>query len=200
MIIPPMASPDGIVRKKINFGCYIGMFHYGWENTDVLDLTNFAKSNGYRFSCVDTAKPLVKYGTNSTDLIFSSHMLEHLTREDGFKWLKECFRILKPGGIIRIAVPDTDLIARSMINRDTEWFKHFSPGAEACNTSIERAIEVILPQHLWFYNCENLETTLGAAGFSDIHKETPFTSSNRQLEGETIVSHPSISLVMEATK
>ena len=40
------------------------------------------------------------------DYIYSSHFLEHLFRQDGKKLLEESFRALKPGGTIRIVVPD----------------------------------------------------------------------------------------------
>jgi len=42
----------------------------------------------------------------SVDLIYSSHMLEHLEKEDAIKFLKEARRILKSRGVIRIAVPN----------------------------------------------------------------------------------------------
>lgn len=45
---------------------------------------------------------------NSGDVILLSHVLEHLTRVQGRAMLAECRRILKPGGIIHIAVPDMD--------------------------------------------------------------------------------------------
>lgn len=43
---------------------------------------------------------------NSIDYIYSSHSLEHLYLEQAKKLLKECYRILKPKGIIRIVIPD----------------------------------------------------------------------------------------------
>jgi SAM-dependent methyltransferase len=45
---------------------------------------------------------------NSADVIYCSHFLEHLNKEDGHHFLAECFRALKKGGLLRIAVPDLD--------------------------------------------------------------------------------------------
>tara|TARA_Y100001958_G_scaffold141725_1_gene117352 strand:- start:419 stop:1099 length:681 start_codon:yes stop_codon:yes gene_type:complete len=53
----------------------------------------------------DLTKPL-PWPDNSVDIIYSSHCIEHLNKDDGFNLLKECKRVLKPGGIIRIVVPD----------------------------------------------------------------------------------------------
>ena len=44
--------------------------------------------------------------SSSIDVTYSSHTLEHLTREDGRQFLSECHRVLKAGGIVRIVVPD----------------------------------------------------------------------------------------------
>ena len=56
----------------------------------------------------------LKYGIplpdSSVDFIFSSHMLHHLYRDEALKLLREALRVLKPGGTIRIAVPDLELI------------------------------------------------------------------------------------------
>ena len=43
---------------------------------------------------------------NEIKVVYSSHTLEHMTREDGARFLSECYRVLEPGGIIRIVVPD----------------------------------------------------------------------------------------------
>jgi SAM-dependent methyltransferase len=42
----------------------------------------------------------------SVDCVYSSHALEHLTREEGLFVMHECHRVLRPGGIIRFVVPD----------------------------------------------------------------------------------------------
>jgi hypothetical protein len=42
----------------------------------------------------------------STDIVYSSHTIEHLWKEDGRHFAKEAFRVLKPNSILRIVVPD----------------------------------------------------------------------------------------------
>ncbi len=48
----------------------------------------------------------IELESNIADLIYSSHLLEHLPFDYAPEFLKEHYRILKPGGIIRIVVPD----------------------------------------------------------------------------------------------
>jgi SAM-dependent methyltransferase len=45
------------------------------------------------------------------DAVYHSHVLEHLTARDGEHFLYECLRVLRPGGILRIVVPDLEIIA-----------------------------------------------------------------------------------------
>jgi SAM-dependent methyltransferase len=52
------------------------------------------------------------FGDESFEVVYHSHVLEHLTKEQGKAFLAECFRVLKHGGILRVVVPDLERIAR----------------------------------------------------------------------------------------
>lgn len=58
----------------------------------------------------------IPFENESFDLVYHSHLLEHFSKGDGEKLIGECFRVLKPGGIIRIAVPDLEGIAKNYLN------------------------------------------------------------------------------------
>lgn len=45
------------------------------------------------------------------DYIYSEHMIEHIPYPGGLSMLRECFRVLRPGGRLRIATPDMQKIA-----------------------------------------------------------------------------------------
>ncbi|MFN9859156.1 MAG: class I SAM-dependent methyltransferase, partial [Pseudanabaena sp.] len=55
------------------------------------------------------------YPDNYFDACYSSHVLEHLTKEESQQLLTECHRILKPQGVIRVVVPDLEAIVREYL-------------------------------------------------------------------------------------
>jgi SAM-dependent methyltransferase len=48
------------------------------------------------------------WADSSVDVVYSSHTLEHMSREDGARFLAECHRVLRRDGIMRIVVPDLE--------------------------------------------------------------------------------------------
>ena len=69
-----------------------------WENVDF-------QNSGKHVKSMNLAKKL-KYKDDSVDVIYHSQFIEHLNPEQGLFFLKECLRILKKGGIMRIVTPD----------------------------------------------------------------------------------------------
>jgi SAM-dependent methyltransferase len=57
----------------------------------------------------DISKPL-PFQSDSADFLFLEHVLEHVTPHEGYRFLKEALRVLKPGGVVRIIVPDIEKI------------------------------------------------------------------------------------------
>ena len=57
----------------------------------------------------------IPFPENTFDLVYSSHMLEHLSRDEGMHFLREAYRVLKPGGIVRILTPDLERMAREYL-------------------------------------------------------------------------------------
>ena len=52
---------------------------------------------------------------NSSSVVYSYHFFEHIPRQSSQDFLKECFRILKPNGVIRLVLPDFENIARTYL-------------------------------------------------------------------------------------
>jgi predicted SAM-dependent methyltransferase len=198
-IVVPSMSIDGTDLVKLNVGSFINMFYYGWSNTDILDLSDFARHNAYIFKQHDSSM-LFPVKDGCVNLIFSSHMLEHLTRDNARNFLKECYRMMCDGGVIRIAVPNVGLLMQKYIDHDLDFLKHISPGAEKAVCDIDKFYEVALANHAQIYDSCSLKRDLESVGFEDVEISDPFHSRSKIMENETIVSHPTISLVMEATK
>lgn len=51
------------------------------------------------------------FADGSFDAVYHSHVLEHLKPDQGVRLLGECYRVLAPGGVLRIVVPDLETIA-----------------------------------------------------------------------------------------
>ncbi len=63
----------------------------GWDNLE-------------RNQC-DITKPIALFD-NSVDFILLEHVLEHVTPQEGYRFLQEAFRLLKPKGVLRVIVPE----------------------------------------------------------------------------------------------
>ena len=106
-----LVAGTGDNKVKINFGSFINMSYHGWINSDIIDLNQFASQHRYKFLQLDV-RQVLPFKEECVDLIFSSHMLEHLTKNEGLFFLRECYRVMKPGAVMRIVVPD----AQRLIN------------------------------------------------------------------------------------
>lgn len=51
--------------------------------------------------------------TETADIIYSSHVIEHITDKAAENMIKECCRVLKPGGVLRITAPDILFVVRA---------------------------------------------------------------------------------------
>ncbi len=59
----------------------------------------------------------IPYPDASVACIYSSHTFEHFSYEESRAVARECFRVLKPGGILRIVVPDLGIMVRDYLAR-----------------------------------------------------------------------------------
>lgn len=89
--------------KLLNLGCG-NHYHRKWINVDF-------QSNGDGVIAHDLNKG-IPYKNSSFDAVYHSHLLEHFSKQYAPTFIKECYRVLKPGGIIRVVVPDLEQITR----------------------------------------------------------------------------------------
>lgn len=92
--------------KKLNLGCYDKKLP-GFTNVDIRE--------DVFPDIIDDAFSLDTVPNNSIDLIYSSHMLEHLSYENTKIALKNWYNKLVKGGILRLAVPDFESVCKRYI-------------------------------------------------------------------------------------
>ncbi|MDD1753945.1 MAG: methyltransferase domain-containing protein, partial [Methanotrichaceae archaeon] len=59
----------------------------------------------------------IPFPDNHFDVVYHSHLLEHLSKTDAPAFIEECYRVLKPDGVIRMAVPDLERIVRTYLEQ-----------------------------------------------------------------------------------
>lgn len=146
----------------------------------------------------------IPFDSNSVDAVYHSHTLEHLDRDVAEVMLNEVLRVLKPGGVHRIVVPDFELRCRRYVEhleacdlnaREADAHDGYvsaileqSVRREAHGTSqqpaLRRRVENLLlgdarrrgHTHQWMYDRINLRATLLDLGYSDVLQQRYDTS------------------------
>ena len=55
------------------------------------------------------------FKNNSFDVIYSSHFIEHIPKEQLETFLADCLRVLKPNGVIRLVTPDLEFLINEYV-------------------------------------------------------------------------------------
>lgn len=136
---------------------------YSWEFVQV------AKRKNVRFANATTRIPCPD---NSADVVYSSHMIEHLDRREAQAFLLEVRRILQPGGIVRVAAPDLARFAEDYSTTgDADGFIAKTHMGLARPVGVLSRIKwgLIGPRHhLWMYDGPSLSKLISDAGFVDV--------------------------------
>lgn len=183
---------------KLNIGCG-AVRPSGWVNADsslnahlqripvvgkaVNKIFKTVEYNNSNVVYMNVNKRWSEYKDHSVDVVYSSHMFEHLSLKTADLYLKESFRCLKPGGIIRVVVPDLYKICKKYIleyetgeDNPSEyimWAINMNrEGQYGSNLGIVK--KTVLEwqgyphQHKFMYDEKSLTKKLKQAGFTDI--------------------------------
>lgn len=136
----------------LHLGC--GPVHKeGWVNVDLVGAPVEIAWN--------VSRPL-PFAEASVDGIFHEHLLEHLPLQLGTRFMRDCWRTLKPGGILRVGVPDAGRLLRSYAG-DGDYLESLHPGRP---TRLLAAQELFYwHRHLTMFDAETLSYLFRAAGF-----------------------------------
>lgn len=132
---------------------------FEWINIDVVPYSPGPKV------LLDLRKPL-PLPDNTVDLIYSEDFIEHLELAQGRRMLRECYRVLRGGGMMRILTPNLRVLATQYVERSPElleWYhRHYGTTsfAEILNHGMRSW------GHRFIYDDEMLTRELRAVGFS----------------------------------
>jgi predicted SAM-dependent methyltransferase len=197
------------VAVKLHIGCF-DQPAAGWINTDITPHIWIArvpgaaaalhrvgvlsderyeahKSGVFRQVRYQSLSRRFRFADGSVDAIFASHVLEHLARSTAENVAKEAHRVLRVGGVLRIAVPDLDRAVEDYQPEDAEgWF-----------TQLLEADQRGKNRHQFMYNEVSLTALLARAGFRDVQRRAYREGSCPDLE---LIDNRPESLFVEATR
>lgn len=114
---------------------------------------------------VQTAGELEQFESNSVDLIYACHVLEHISHQYTKRTLEEWNRVLKKGGTLRLAVPDFDRLL-SIYQEEGRTIESILPllmGVQDAPVNAHRAV----------FNEQYLAELLRETGFSEVQRWAP---------------------------
>ena len=192
-----IAIPSGDEKLKLNIGSFTTMYHHGWLNMDVVQLGQWADMYQYKFVNMDARQPM-RLGDNTVDLIASCHMLEHLTWEEGLVFLKECYRIMKLGSVMRVSVPDAEKITNYYKNNQLGMFDEINVVSAKNPCQSFKFWSLLFEGHRIAYDEVSLKKIGEEAGFKV--KRCNFNEGNKQILAETFDLLPDLSIWVEFSK
>lgn len=141
--------PQGL---RVHLGC--GPVNIaGWVNLDAQKYSHV--------HLVNEGFDLGTFAHESVSVVYASHCLEHLTRDDALELLKECYRILGPRGLLILSVPSFDRLCEI-------YLKSADIGL------VERAVlggqDSRYNYHLQLFSDKSLRNLLREAGFPAVEE------------------------------
>lgn len=158
--------------RRLHLGAGTGGGMPGWLNTDI-DPSRWPTVK------LDATKPF-PLPTDSFDAVFTEHMIEHIPLAAGQYMLGESYRVLKPGGILRVATPDLARIvalygsASEAHQKYLQWsLRHVGlPGGLPPDVIVINSL-FHDHGHRFLYDEATLTSVLRTAGFVDIVRYAP---------------------------
>lgn len=124
-----------------------------------------------------------KYNSMSVDVVYASHLFEHLDTESAALFLKESFRVLRTNGVIRLVIPDLYQISQKYLNefnsseisdpsKDFLWAINMHIDGQYKGVGFIKKLIARLQryphQHKYMYDSKSMKLLLEEYGFVDI--------------------------------
>ena len=181
-------SPDSIQNKRFyNIGAG-NFFHPYWTNVDFFSewygANNQTSLSGIHYDLMSLEK--LPIDSNTAEVVYSSHTVEHITDEAAQNMFNESFRILKGKGIFRITTPNINLEYRACKENDRDyfyWIDNYSKKGEMDRIKIVKPMSQASIEQIFLYHFAGNTSTLHADGaknrisdeeFKKVFSEKPF--------------------------
>lgn len=202
---------------KLNLGCG-SETPQGWLNVDFSLGARFAKfplfssiNRRLRLFELDWSKEIFAHDLGkkfpwedgSIDIIYSSHTLEHFFRGEGLFFLRECYRVLRKSGIIRIVIPDLRALVDDYISGNTRA-DHFVESLGVLYGSHRRGLTGKLAPFIQFphkcmYDAETLLSIMREIGFA-CDKNQAFCSRIEDIDLVELKNRTQNAVIVEGEK
>lgn len=104
----------------------------------------------------------------SVNYIYCSHLLEHFEKYQSLKLLRECRRILKRGGMMRIVLPDLEKVIDEYRDADSFNREFYGYDKDKYVGILGKLQLLFLRGHEWMYDKKSFRNLLKEAGFKNI--------------------------------
>jgi len=146
-------------KKKLHVGCGKNKFS-GWINADVVPSSEL----------IVFLQKKLPFRKEALSRIYTEHVLEHASYEVGLYFMKEAYRVLEIGGVVRLAMPDLDDLIEAYVNdwRRLDWVNW--PESAFIKTKGQMInISFRWWGHRYLYNREDVVRLLEESGFKEYY-------------------------------
>jgi predicted SAM-dependent methyltransferase len=165
-LVKPVLPPRADGRLLIHVGC------------GEIDSPEFVNVDAQPYPHVhfvsDDITDLSMFDDGSADLIYLCHVLEHVRRREILDVLTEFRRVLRPGGVLRLSVPDFDRLVEMYedIGRNPDGVISPLLGSHANEYDV----------HFWIFTAGSLSAMLRRSGFTEVRTWDPARSEHHAFE------------------
>jgi SAM-dependent methyltransferase len=180
-------APAGWLNVDGSWNAWLSNHRYFRRTLETLRLIN--SNQGAKWKVQPIVHDLTKrlpFEDNSISAVYASHVFEHLYQADAQRLLGECRRVLWPGGLIRLVVPDLYSMAKSYLtnkNGNAQSLSEKTTAADKFNEKLgfrspappggNLVIKFYylwkdFHHHKWMYDSDSLIRYMRDAGFSGV--------------------------------
>ena len=143
---------------KLHLGCW-KRYIPGFVHVDVCDMPHI--------DCKRSVDDLSVFADGSAELIYASHVFEYFDRQRGAEVLKEWYRVLAPGGVLRIAVPEFGQLVK-VYRKTKDIARILGPLYGRMEIDTKKGKAVLY--HKTVYDFDSLAEMLKTAGFKKVKR------------------------------